>query len=90
MISLPVTSKYESLNQEEVITIDFDREVIFNPNGHSDLAKFGHWSASDDLSKYSLVYDAASEFPDKTINKVLGDLNLNGYELIHGGKADDQ
>jgi len=85
MIKVPFKNLYENFLNGEIITIDFDREVIFNPNGYAELTQYGRWFASDDLSKYYLVYDMKSGFPDKTINKVLGEQNLNGYELIHSG-----
>ncbi|KRN95355.1 hypothetical protein [Companilactobacillus kimchiensis] len=83
MANLPRTLKYISWFEGETITIDFNRAVDFDPKAYPKLAQIGRWIASDDLSKYYLVYKTGTTYPDKTINKVLGDLNLNGYELIH-------
>lgn len=83
MSNLPGTLKYISWFEGEIITIDFNREVDFDPKAYPKLAQLGRWIASDDSSKFYLAYKLGETFPDKTINKVLGDLNLNGYELIH-------
>lgn len=85
MIELPKKFGYVSWFEGEIITIDFDRQVDFDPKKYPELAKIGRWIESDDQSKYYLVYKTGKGFPDKTINRVLGDLNLNGYELIHDG-----
>ncbi|MQS75991.1 hypothetical protein [Companilactobacillus halodurans] len=85
MINLPVTSKFFRWDDGEIITIDFDRSVDFNPNDYPELTEIGHWIISDDLSKFYLVHKDRAEFPDRVINQILGDLNLNGYELIHSG-----
>lgn len=82
---LPKTFGFFSWFEGEIITIDFDRSVDFDPKKYPELAKMGRWISSDDSSTYFLVSKVNKEFPDKTINKVLGDLNLNGYELIHSG-----
>ncbi|GEO79721.1 hypothetical protein FD29_GL001687 [Companilactobacillus mindensis DSM 14500] len=87
MASLPRTLKYISWFEGEIITIDFGRSVDFDPKAYPKLAKIGRWIASDDSSKYYLAYKIGGEFPDKIINKVLGDLNLNGYELIHSAAS---
>lgn len=87
MTELPRTLKYISWFEGEIITIDFNRSVDFDPKEYPELAKIGRWIASDDQSKYYLAYKIGGGFPDKTINRVLGDLNLNGYELIHSAAS---
>lgn len=85
MATLPRTLKYISWFEGEIITIDFGRSVDFDPKVYPKLARLGRWIASDDSSKYYLAYKIDGSFPDKTINRVLGKLNLNGYELVHSG-----
>ena len=87
MDNLPGTLNYVSWFEGEIITIDFDRSVEFDPKLYPELAEIGSWIASDDQSKYYLAYKFEAEFPDKIINQVLGKLNLNGYELIHSNTA---
>ncbi|AYE39145.1 hypothetical protein [Companilactobacillus zhachilii] len=87
MSSLPRTLKYISWFEGEIITIDFGRSVDFDPKAHAELAQIGRWIASDDQTKYYLAYKVGKIYPDKIINRVLGDLNLNGYELIHSAAS---
>lgn len=85
MIELPKTKEWRWTNGE-ILTIDFGRTVDFHPNECAELAEWGRWIASDDHSKYYLVYRQEEEFPDRTIAKVLNDdLHLNGYEMVHSG-----
>lgn len=83
MDEVPKTVTNISWFEGEIITIDFDRSVDFDPKQFVELTKLGRWIDSDDLSKFYLVRKSDSVFPDDAINKVLGKLNLNGYELIH-------
>ncbi|TGD23959.1 hypothetical protein EGT49_04490 [Companilactobacillus suantsaicola] len=83
MDEVPKTVTNISWFEGEIITIDFDRSVDFDPKQFVELTKLGRWIDSDDLSKFYLVRKSDSVFPDDVINKVLGKLNLNGYELIH-------
>jgi len=83
MDELPKALTNISWFEGDIITIDFDRSVDFDPKKYSELTDMGRWVDSDDLSKYYLVSKAGTTFPDETINQVLGRLNLNGYELIH-------
>ncbi|WP_334332009.1 MULTISPECIES: hypothetical protein [unclassified Companilactobacillus] len=83
MDEVPKTVTNISWFEGEVITVDFDRSVEFDPKQYSELTKLGRWIDSDDLSKFYLVRKSDSVFPDDVINKVLGKLSLNGYELIH-------
>lgn len=83
MDEVPKTVTNISWFEGEVITVDFDRSVKFDPKQYSELTKLGRWIDSDDLSKFYLVRKSDSVFPDDVINKVLGKLSLNGYELIH-------
>lgn len=83
MSNLPRALKYISWFEGEIITIDFNRSVDFNPKAYPELTKIGRWIIADDFSKYYLVYKIEKEYPDKIINRVLGKLNLNGYELVH-------
>lgn len=83
MDEVPKTVTNISWFEGEIITIDFDCSVDFDPKQFVELTKLGRWIDSDDLSKFYLVRKSDSVFPDDVINKVLGKLNLNGYELIH-------
>lgn len=83
MSKLPEVLDSISWFEGELVTIDFDRTVDFDPKKYPELIQMGQWIISDDQSKYYLIHKMDKKYPDKTINKVLGDLNLNGYELIH-------
>ncbi|MFH5810653.1 hypothetical protein [Companilactobacillus sp. FL22-1] len=70
--------------QGEIITIDFGRPVKFYPDTCPTLSAIGRWYASDDKSKYFLVYEIDhAEFPDRIINDELDDQHLTGYEIVH-------
>jgi len=90
MFDSPNTTKRWNWVEGEIITVDFDRPVDFDPNKYPELTNIGRWMKSNDSSKYFLVNRIRAEFPDVTINRVLSQLNLNGYELVHQHMPDTQ